>query len=180
MDICRAQTAAKLKNILQNIDQSEYLLPKHEKFKFYLKQLLAKAFWPNVLTWYPFLILCTTVSNAVSFFFLFRFMYFIVGRGCIFTNRAIHKVGNRAIHKAAGLTVPGHSMTLPGTIPENLLSHEWGQRLEWSEVLPTTGRMLDSGFVNSTIILKYFIFNGARGLLPSDRLLRKIILLIPD
>ena len=23
------------------------------------------------------------------------------------------------VHKAAGLTVPGHSITLPGTIPEN-------------------------------------------------------------
>ena len=48
------------------------------------------------------------------------------------------------------------------------------------EVVPTAGRMLDSGFVNSTVILKYFIFNGGRGLLPSDRLLRKIILLTPD
>ena len=37
---------------------------------------------------------------------------------------------NSAIHKATSLTVPSHSMTLPGTIPENLLSHERGQRLE--------------------------------------------------
>ena len=37
-----------------------------------------------------------------------------------------------AIHKVAGLTVPSHSMTLPGTIPENLLSREWGQWLEQS------------------------------------------------
>ena len=37
-----------------------------------------------------------------------------------------------AIHKATGLTVPNCSMTLPGTIPENLLSCEWDQWLEWS------------------------------------------------
>ena len=37
-----------------------------------------------------------------------------------------------AIHKAAGLMVPSHSMTLPGTISENLLHHEWGWQLEWS------------------------------------------------
>ena len=43
-----------------------------------------------------------------------------------------HTFPYSAIHKAAGLTVPGHSMTLPGTIPENILSHEWGQQLEWS------------------------------------------------
>ena len=69
-------------------------------------------------------------------------MYFSVGEvGLYLNNGAIHKAGNSAIHKAAGLTVPGHSMTLPGTIPENLLSHEWGQRLEWSEVLPTADRI---------------------------------------
>ena len=51
--------------------------------------------------------------------------------------------------------VPGHSMTLPGTTPENLLSRDWGQWLEWvSEVIPTTGRMLDGGFVNSTVKAK--------------------------
>ena len=58
---------------------------------------------------------------------------------------------NDAIHKATGLTVPGHSMTLPGTFPENLLTHVWGQWLEQSEVIPTTPRTLASGFVNSTI-----------------------------
>ena len=31
---------------------------------------------------------------------------------------AIKQCSNSAIHKAAGLTVPGHSMTLPGTIPQ--------------------------------------------------------------
>ena len=30
-----------------------------------------------------------------------------------------------AIHKAGGLTVPGRSMILPGTIPETPISHEW-------------------------------------------------------
>ena len=34
------------------------------------------------------------------------------------------------IHKAAGLTVPGHSMILPGTIPETPISREWSRRLE--------------------------------------------------
>ena len=29
------------------------------------------------------------------------------------------------IHKADGLTVPGHSMILPGTIPETPISREW-------------------------------------------------------
>ena len=37
-----------------------------------------------------------------------------------------------AIHKAAGLMVPSHSMTLPGPISENILSREWGRWLEWS------------------------------------------------
>ena len=37
---------------------------------------------------------------------------------------------NSAIHKAVGLMVPGHSMALPGTTPENLLSRECGRRLE--------------------------------------------------
>ena len=37
---------------------------------------------------------------------------------------------NSPIHKAAGLTVPGHSMILPGTIPETPISREWSQRLE--------------------------------------------------
>ena len=41
-------------------------------------------------------------------------------------------------------------MTLPGTIPENLLSREWGPVAGTvSEIIPTTGLMLDGGFVNS-------------------------------
>ena len=45
---------------------------------------------------------------------------------------------NIAIHMAAGLTVPGHSMILPGTIPESPISHEWSRRQERvSEVVPT-------------------------------------------
>ena len=35
-----------------------------------------------------------------------------------------------AIHKAASLTVPGHSMILPGTIPETRISREWSRQLE--------------------------------------------------
>ena len=35
-----------------------------------------------------------------------------------------------AIHKAAGLMVPGCSMILPGTIPKIPISREWRQRLE--------------------------------------------------
>ena len=57
-----------------------------------------------------------------------------------------------AIHKAAGLMVPSDSMTLPRTIPENLLGCEWGWRLEWSlRVVPAAGRMLDGGFVNRAV-----------------------------
>ena len=45
---------------------------------------------------------------------------------------------NSAIHKAAGLMVPGHSMILPGTIPETPISCEWSCQQEWvSEVVPT-------------------------------------------
>ena len=110
------------------------------------------------------------------------------------------------IHKAASLMVPGRSMTLPGTIPENLISREWGWQCSggskggmrdacppggpnsfnfmhfWgnlaksyvgaprglaptprgnsgsataagtvSEVIPTVGRTLDDGFVNSVV-----------------------------
>ena len=64
--------------------------------------------------------------------------------------RSLHT--NSVIHKAAGLTVPGRSMTLPGTIPENLLSCEWGQWLELSlRVVPAAGRMLDGDFVNRAV-----------------------------
>ena len=41
-----------------------------------------------------------------------------------------------AIQKATGLMVPGRSMTLPGTILENLLSREWGRQLERSFQIP--------------------------------------------
>ena len=34
---------------------------------------------------------------------------------------------SRVIHEATGLTAPGHSMALTGTIPENPLSHECGE-----------------------------------------------------
>ena len=36
------------------------------------------------------------------------------------------------IRKAAGLTAHSCSMTLPGIIPENLCSHEWGRWVERS------------------------------------------------
>ena len=56
------------------------------------------------------------------------------------------------IHKAAGLTVPGHSMILPGTIPETPISHEWSQWLGRPlGVVPTADRMPTSGFVNSAV-----------------------------
>ena len=56
------------------------------------------------------------------------------------------------IHKVTGLTVPGHSMLLPGTIPETLISHEWeppaGMGL-WGCFQP--GEYLADGFVNSAV-----------------------------
>ena len=51
-----------------------------------------------------------------------------------------------AIHKAADLKVPGRSMTLPGTIIENFLSRECGQRLERFLMSVSGG-----GFVNSAV-----------------------------
>ena len=43
-----------------------------------------------------------------------------------------------AIHKAASLMVPGHSMILPGTISETPISHEWSWQREWPlGVVPT-------------------------------------------
>ena len=45
-----------------------------------------------------------------------------------------------AIHKAAGLTVPGHSMILPGTIPETPISREWSRQLEWPLGVVPTGK----------------------------------------
>ena len=57
-----------------------------------------------------------------------------------------------AIHKAAGLMVPGHSMILPGTIPETPISHEWSWRLERPlGVIPTADRTPTGSFVNSTV-----------------------------
>ena len=58
-----------------------------------------------------------------------------------------------AIHKAAGLAVPGRSMILPGTIPETPISHKWSWQLERPlGVIPTAGRMPTGGFVNSTVM----------------------------
>ena len=57
-----------------------------------------------------------------------------------------------AIHKAAGLMVPGQSMILPGTIPENFLGCEWGWILQGSHrVVPAAGRTLDGGFLNRAV-----------------------------
>ena len=56
------------------------------------------------------------------------------------------------IHKAASLTVPSHSMILPGTIPETPISREWSRRLELPQgVIPTAGRTPTGGFVNSAV-----------------------------
>ena len=35
-----------------------------------------------------------------------------------------------AIHKAASLMAPGHSMILPGTVPETPISRKWSWQLE--------------------------------------------------
>ena len=47
-----------------------------------------------------------------------------------------------AVHKAAGLMVPGRSMILPGAIPETPISREWSWRLERPWVVPTASRRL--------------------------------------
>ena len=56
-----------------------------------------------------------------------------------------------AIHKAAGLTVPGCSMILPGTIPEIPISREWSQRLERPPDQVLYGGRPYGGFVNSAV-----------------------------
>ena len=59
---------------------------------------------------------------------------------------------NSPIHKAAGLTGPGRSMILPGTIPETPISREWSRRLERPlGVVPTAGRTPTGGFVNRAV-----------------------------
>ena len=46
----------------------------------------------------------------------------------------------------------GHSMILPGTIPETPISPEWSWWLEWPlGVVPTASRMPTDGFVNSAV-----------------------------
>ena len=59
-----------------------------------------------------------------------------------------------ALHKAVGLTVQGHSMILPGTIPETYISREWSRRQEG--VVPIgrsfqLGERLACSFVNSAV-----------------------------
>ena len=62
------------------------------------------------------------------------------------------------IHKAAGLTVPGRSMILPGTIPETSISREWSRRLERPlGVVSTAGRTPTGGFVNSAVTFLRFM-----------------------
>ena len=70
-----------------------------------------------------------------------------------FVNSAVNaSTPNSAIHKAAGLTVPGHSMILPGTIPETHISCEWSWWLEQPlGVVPIAGRTPTGGFVNSAV-----------------------------
>ena len=48
---------------------------------------------------------------------------------------------NSAIYKAGSLTVPSHTMILPGTIPDTLISCEWSQQLEWPLMVIPDGRM---------------------------------------
>ena len=47
--------------------------------------------------------------------------------------------------------VAGHSMILPGTIPETPISREWSQRLEQSLGVVPTGERHAGGFVNSPV-----------------------------
>ena len=58
---------------------------------------------------------------------------------------------NSAIHKAAGLMVPGRSMILPGTIPETPVSHEWshGWNGPWGSF--QQGERLAGDFLNSAV-----------------------------
>ena len=66
-----------------------------------------------------------------------------------------HVLFNSAIHKTAGLTVPGCSMILPGTIPEIPISHECSRWLERPlGVVPTAGRTPTGGFVNSAVKIR--------------------------
>ena len=58
---------------------------------------------------------------------------------------------NSAIRKAAGLTVPGHSMILPGTVPETPISHEWEPSTGMVSEIVHTGECLAGTFVNSTV-----------------------------
>ena len=60
-------------------------------------------------------------------------------------------VTSSAIHKAAGLTVPGRSMILPGTIPETPISREWSQQLEHPPDHVLYGGRPYGGFVNSAV-----------------------------
>ena len=57
-----------------------------------------------------------------------------------------------AIYKAGSLTVPSHSMILPGTIPDTLISCEWGAS-SWNGLWGSflMGECLAGGFVNSTV-----------------------------
>ena len=56
---------------------------------------------------------------------LMKYLIQTVGHHGFVRVSQIKTTSNSAIHKATGLTVPGHSMTLPGTIPETPISHEW-------------------------------------------------------
>ena len=58
---------------------------------------------------------------------------------------------NSAIHKAGGLTVPGRSMMLPGTIPESPIRYELEQPARTSggsRISPRRGRQLPWGGAN--------------------------------
>ena len=58
---------------------------------------------------------------------------------------ATHWSWSRSLHSVYSYSSqshrpPGHSMILPGTIPETPISREWSQQLEWSVRVVPTGR----------------------------------------
>ena len=81
---------------------------------------------------------------------------------CLFTKRLSPY---SVIHKAAGLTVPSHSMILPGTTPINPEQSRWLEQV--SEVVPT-GECLASGFVNTAASYRSFLKKLPTGTIPRD------------
>ena len=65
---------------------------------------------------------------AVNSIILHSANFVNTSRTRLIRSRLIRSSTYSAIHKAAGLTVPGRSMILPGTIPETPISREWSRR----------------------------------------------------